>query len=128
MNATRALSQFGISDRLLRRACASTLPHHGLEFEPTVDAEGDVSVKVSYWAFDPEARQNLDDPGWVMGFTLAVCRDDYTQPVAGDNRLVSVTQCDTSDSRPYPELLDPIIEKIKKLVEPTYVFCDCQEA
>lgn len=128
MNVTRALSQFGISDRLLRRACKSTLPYHGLDFESTVDAEGDVSVDVSYWTSNPEARQDPDDPGWVTGFTLAVCRDDYTLPVASDNRLVSVTRCDTGDGRPYPELLDPIIEKIKKLVDPTCIFCDCQEA
>lgn len=128
MNVTQALSNFGISDRLLRRACEATLSYHGLDFEPTVDAEDNVSVDVSYWTSDPSARQDPDDPGWMMGFTLMVCRDDYTLPVASDNRLVSVTQCDTGDGRPYPELLNPIIEKIKKLVDPTYVFCDCQEA
>lgn len=128
MNVTRALSQFGISDRLLRRACEPTLSYHGLDYRPTADKEGDVSVDVSYRTSDPATRQNPDDLGWVMGFTLMVCRDDYTLPVASDNRLVSVTQCDTGDGRPYPELLDPVIEKIKELVDPTYIFCDCQEA
>lgn len=115
------LAGYGLDIEKLRKALAPTLPTYEVH-EYNYVSKGNIKFTAHYQTSNPDdERGNPDDEhlsGWVGRFDLDVRRRDVREPVSPDNRSVALRQCAIYEMTPYPELFNPIIEKIQALIDP----------